>query len=275
MRTRFFFFALLVAGLVAPAHPDPLRIASINLCTDQLLLALADRAQIASITFLAQHEESSYMADHAHGYHLNHGQAEELVAVEPDIVVASSYLSPTKQRFLGDLGYRIELFNLAKSIDEVYANIEQMAALVGFPDRGNLLAGQLHDRLASVPQTGSELPSPRGVIYEPNGYTGGRDTLRGDILHHAGWHNVATDAGIRGVGVLDLEALLLQDPDRLIMSPYAPGTHSLGQRLLQHPAILKITSNRPPVVIPIKNWFCGGAINAEAVVRLAQERNTP
>lgn len=215
------------------------------------------------------------MADRAHGYHLNHGQAEELVAVEPDIVVASTYLSPTKQRFLSDLGYRIELFKLAESVDEVYANIEQMAALVGYPDRGNLLAGQLHDRLASVPRAGSKHPFPRGAIYEPNGYTGGRETLRGDILHHAGWRNVATDAGIRGVGVLDLETLLLLDPDRLIMSPYAPGTHSLGQRLLRHPAILKITADRPPVVIPIKHWFCGGAINAEAVVRLALERNSP
>ena len=275
MRTRIFLITVLLAGLVAPVHPGPLRVASINLCTDQLLLALADRAQIASITFLAQHAESSYMADRAHGHHFNHGQAEELVAIEPDVVVASSYLSPTKLRFLNDLGYRIELFRLAASIDEVYANIEQMAALLGHPERGTLLIGQMQDHLGPVLRNHSNQPSPSGAIYEPNGYTGGLDTLRGDILHQSGWRNVATDAGIKGVGVLDLEALLLLDPDRLIMSPYAPGTHSLGQRLLQHPAVKKITTARPPVVIPLKYWICGGAMNAEAVAQLAEARNTP
>ena len=87
--------------------------------------------------------------------------------------------------------------------------------------------------------------------------------------------NRATDAGIQGVGVLGLEELLVLDPDRLIVSPYAPGTHSLGQRLLQHPAILKITAGRPPVSIPIKYWICGGTMNAEAVAQLAEKRVTP
>ncbi len=272
---RAFVLAVLLPGFSAFAQSGSLRIASINLCTDQLVLALADEEQVASITFLARHAESSYLADRAAGYHLNHGQAEELVSVDPDVVVAYSYISPTKLRFLNELGYRVEIFKLANNIAEVYVNLKRMAELLGKPVRGIQLVARMQERLDSVPPVRSGYPAPRGLIYEPNGYTGGRETLRGDILHHANWHNVATDAGISGVGVLGLEALLLIGADRLIVSPYAPGTHSLGQRLLQHPAIETITSGRPPVNIPIRHWICGGVMNVEALAQLVESRGPP
>lgn len=272
---RLVLLGILLTSIALPVQSAPLRVASINLCTDQLLLALADREQIASITFLARHAQSSYMADRAGGYHLNHGQAEELVSVDPDVVVASSHISPPRLRFLNDLGYRVELFELATGLDDVYANIGQMAALLGNTERGDQLIARMRSRLESVLPAGSDKSSPRGAIYEPNGYTGGPDTLRGDILGHSGWHNVATDAGIEGVGVIDLEQLLLIRPDRLIVSPYAPGTHSLGQRLLRHPAIHSVTAGRPAVDIPTKYWICGGTMNVEAAALLVKGRVRP
>lgn len=273
---HYFLFALLISLQFGPGstvQSAPLRFASINLCTDQLLLELADRDQIASVTFLSQHTLSSYMADKAAGLHVNYGQAEELIAMKPDIVVTSSYESPSTLRFLNDLGFSVEVFALADSIGEVIANIKQMAILVGQEARGEALIDTMERQLHSVPHPGRN--TSRGLIYEPNGYTGGAETLRGDILRLSGWHNVATDAGITGVGVMDLEALLLTDPDRLIFSPYAPGTHSLGQRMLQHPAIQAVTADRPPLVVPSNLWICGGSMNLEAIAQLAAGHSLP
>jgi iron complex transport system substrate-binding protein len=271
-------FALLVGLQLGPgttAHSAPLRFASINLCTDQLLLELADREQVASVTFLSQHALSSYMADRAAGLHVNYGQAEELIAVNPDVVVTSSYDSPSTLRFLNDLGFRVEVFALADSIGEVIANIRQMAVLVGQEARGEELIGAIERRLHSILPSPPGQNAPRGVIYEPNGYTGGPETLRGDILRLSGWHNAAADTGITGVGVMGLEALLLAAPERLIFSPYAPGTHSLGQRMLQHPAVQAITAELPPLVVASNLWICGGSMNLEAIAQLVKGRSSP
>jgi len=275
---HYCLLALLIGLQLGPgvaAQSAPLRFASINLCTDQLLLELADREQIASITFLSQQALSSYMASRAAGLHVNYGQAEELIAVNPDVVVTSSYDSPSTLRFLNDLGFRVEVFALADSIGEVIANIRQMAVLVGQEARGATLIDAMERRLDFMQPENPGQNAPRGVIYEPNGYTGGPDTLRGDILRLSGWQNAAVDAGITGVGVMDLEALLLAAPERLIFSPYAPGTHSLGQRMLQHPAIRAITAQRPPLVVPSNLWICGGSMNMEAIAQLLQDRSAP
>lgn len=268
----FVFLVGLQFPLITTAQPNPLRIASINLCTDQLLLQVADREQIASVTFLSQHAMSSYMADRAAGLHINHGQAEELIRVKPDIVVTSSGTPPSTLRLLNDLGFKVKTFTLASSINDVFNNVGEMAALVGRKARGERLVHVMQSQLQDLlpVQTGRNIP--RGIIYEPNGYTGGPETLRGDILRLSGWHNAAADAGITGVGVMDLESLLLVSPDRLVFSPYAPGTHSLGQHMLQHPAIAAITANRPPLIIPSRLWICGGAMNLEAIARLAKDR---
>ena len=73
--------ALLLAAAAASAKPQ--RIASLNLCTDQLLLMLVARERIATVTFLASDPATSYMADAAAGIAPNHGRLEEILPARP------------------------------------------------------------------------------------------------------------------------------------------------------------------------------------------------
>ena len=66
------FFQTIVEKL-AIAEEMPQRIVSIHLCADQFTLALANRAQIASLSYLATDESRSYMANAAKGIQLNKG----------------------------------------------------------------------------------------------------------------------------------------------------------------------------------------------------------
>lgn len=271
---RFFFRLLILAGVqcvsMNVALPEPVRVASLNLCTDQLVLTLADPEQIASITFLSQHQESSFMAEEALRHHINYGQAEELIVLQPDLVVTLTYTTPTTLRLLRHLGFKVELFSPAKNIAGVMANIRRMAELLGQKARGEKTVQAMKARLEFIasPYRGPTLL--RGLLYEPNGYTAGAQTLRGELIRLAGWHNIASEVGIKGVGVIGLETLILAGPDRLILSPYAPGTHSLGQRVLNHPAVSAVTSQRDPLIVSPKLWMCGGPMNTEAVARLIE-----
>ena len=269
--TGFFFLVAAQYMCMPAALSDAVRVASLNLCTDQLVLALADPEQIVSVTFLSRHGESSFMAEQAHNHRVNYGQAEELIAPEPNLVVTLTYTQPTTLRLLEHLGFELELFAPASTIKDVTANIRRMAALLGQQARGEQTVKLMQTRLASL-TTVSKPDTQRGLLYEPNGYTAGEQTLRGELIRLAGWHNIASEVGIKGVGVIGLETLILAGPDRLILSPYAPGTQSLGQRILEHPAVRAVTGRQEPLIVSPKLWMCGGPMNVEAVARLIDGR---
>lgn len=259
-------------ALTNAALPGSVRVASLNLCTDQLLLTLADPKQVASVTFLSQHSTSSYMATEAGKHHINYGQAEELIPIRPDLVVTLTYTSPKMLHLLQHLGLRVELFSPAANVSDVVTNMRRMAKLIGQEARGENIIKMMGQRFGSITSALDGTDRPRGVLYEPNGYTAGAQTLRGDLIRLAGWHNIATEVGIEGVGVIDLETLVLARPERLILSPYAPGTRSLGHRVLDHPAVNAVTSNRMPLIVPPRFWMCGGPMNTEAVAQLIEGR---
>lgn len=53
---------VVAAHAVGETPPAPRRIVSLNLCTDQLVLALADRDAVRSVTWLARDPQSAVMA---------------------------------------------------------------------------------------------------------------------------------------------------------------------------------------------------------------------
>src|SRR3712207_9455612 len=66
-----FLIGCLWGNSAAEAQPRPQKVTSLNLCADQLLLALADRQQIASLSRLARDASISFMAEQAAGLPLN------------------------------------------------------------------------------------------------------------------------------------------------------------------------------------------------------------
>ena len=76
-------FRTIIAACVlaaAPmAHAQPQRIASLNLCTDQLLLALVDPAQILGLGPYSRDTTRSWSAADAHRYPRLSGEAEDVL----------------------------------------------------------------------------------------------------------------------------------------------------------------------------------------------------
>ncbi|WP_354002086.1 hypothetical protein [Pseudotabrizicola sediminis] len=65
-----------MGGPVLAASPQ--RVVSINLCTDQLAMLLAEPGQLISVSFLAQDPRSSVMVDEALACPANRALAEEV-----------------------------------------------------------------------------------------------------------------------------------------------------------------------------------------------------
>src|ERR1700674_5038558 len=81
--------AMLVGAWIAPALAAGLpRIASMNVCTDQLLIPLADPEQILGLSRFSRDAWQSFAADDARRYPILSGGAEDILVLRPDIVVA-------------------------------------------------------------------------------------------------------------------------------------------------------------------------------------------
>jgi iron complex transport system substrate-binding protein len=268
-------FALLLLLMASTwssaADRTPSKVVSANLCTDQLLLMLAAPDQIASISHLALEPESSYMAEAATPYPVNHGTTEELMALDSELILVSTFNRQKNTGVLRRLGYRVEEFPTTENIDQIRTNIRRMANLLGREERGEQIIAEMDRRIETVSRNlpGEPLPA---LFYQPRGYTSGSHTLNDEALRLSGWRNVSADKGIRGYGSIDLETVLLAKPVQFFTSAYAPGTESLAQRQLAHPALQRITQGKPLINISYRYWICGGPMIAEAIEKLAEVR---
>ncbi len=247
----------------------PQRIVSVNLCTDQLLMLMAKPEQIVSVSVLSTQQDSSFLFDEAQQYVINYGNAEELLTLQPDLVVASSYTPPSLIQLMRRLGVPVERFEPSASIADIRDRIRQMAVVTGNQATGERLIKSMDRRLSTV-QRQVDTRSPSALFYQPRGYTSGNNTLQDNALRLAGWRNVSAEMGVEGYASIDLEKLLMSAPDQLFTSRYGASQDSVGQRLLKHPVLRRVVGDRPMVNISYKYWICGGPMIVDAIEQLSE-----
>ena len=254
------------SGQSAQSASPPQRIVSTNVCADQLLMLLAAPEQIATITHLSREQGASYFYEQAAQYPLNRGQAEDILPFKPDLVIAGEYGSEHTLQLLGKLGIRVERLPIAYQFEDVYANIRRMAEWVGKPERGEQIITDMQARLAKLPPRQEN--APIAAVYDPNGYTVGNATLRGQSMQMAGWRNAGELMGISSYGTASLEEMIHIAPAALIESPYTQGTWSRAEALSRHPA-LRSSGLHPYIIrIPSKLTICEGPWSVDVVEQL-------
>lgn len=238
------------------------RVVSMNLCTDQIAMLLAAPGQLVSVSDLAQDPRMSPMAETAGAYPVNHGRAEEIYLLRPDLVIAGQFASGPTVAMLRRLGLRVEVLPPAESIAEIRAEITHVGALLDREAAATDLLARFDDGLAAAR---SKTDLGRAALYYANGITSGRDTLAGTILDAAGYHNIAGDYGISTTTTLPLELLVMAQPDRLITGAKWPG-RSRSEAILDHPALDRVARNTAEVTD--RDWICGTPFILRAIEAL-------
>jgi hypothetical protein len=121
----------LAVGVGASAKPSPRRVASLNACLDAMLVHLADRSQIAALSHYAREEHSSTVAATAKTLPFTWESAEEIIALEPDLILASKHSALATRNALKRLHVPVERFAVSKSIDESLARSRRSLAFSG------------------------------------------------------------------------------------------------------------------------------------------------
>jgi iron complex transport system substrate-binding protein len=257
---------LLVIALAAmPAMAQPHRVVSLNLCADALVLRLADRADVQSVSWLARDPENSVVAAEAASVPVNHGQAEEVAALQPDLVVVGAFTTRSTVALLRRVGMPILELGVPRDLDGVRAQIRQVATALGQAERGERMIATMDERLAAIRSPASP---PLAVVLRPNGFTAGRGSLVDEILRRAGVRNLAAEQGLENYGEIPLERVALSGGRLLILNQPENRAPSLGEAMLDHPILSALPELRL-VRVPARLWTCGGPEVADAAALIA------
>jgi iron complex transport system substrate-binding protein len=265
--------SLCAAGASVVAKPSgtaPTRVVSMNLCTDQLAMMLAGDGQLLSVSYLAGDPRGSAMAQEAQNYIPNHGRAEEIYLLEPDLVIAGSYSTRATVDMLKRLDLPVAVIDPAWSLSDVSDRIVEIGALLGQEARADQLIADFDAALAEVAQPASD--GPRAALYSSRGWTQGEGSLAGQILGAAGFRNIATEAGYDRGGIMPLEVLAMMQPDMVVSSaPYAG--YSRSEELLLHPVIETFRQGQARANMRDADWVCGSPFVLRAIERLRADRD--
>ena len=258
-----------VSGPVA-APEKPQAVVSVNLCTDQLLLALADREQIASLSFLSRDPSISFLADQAARFPLNTGRGEAILFGGADLVLAAGFGARTKRDLLERQGLEVLALDPWRSLDEGRAQIRALAWRLGHPERGERMIGEIEAALARakgiVPPGRSILPLHRRA------WVPGAESLLGEVLRHMGFALQQDLLGLGQGGVVRLESVVAQPPDyALLFEEGAGGSVDNGSVLLVHPALLEAIPPERRLTLVGMLAICGGPATPTMIDALAAE----
>jgi iron complex transport system substrate-binding protein len=250
--------AALALGIGAAAHAAdaPRRILSFNLCADQLVVGLADPDQIAGLSPYATDPASSVVAEKAKPFRRVGFQAESIVPLAPDLILVGTWDRPLTQRMLRELGFRVVPVALVNSIDGALAQIHEVAALVGHPERGEAMIADI--KAARARLAAARPPVSASALLVGNaGYTVGPDSLAAALLAEAGL-KPPSGAPTGYGGYIPLEKLIMLQPDYLVLSSLIERPDNQGALYLTHPALRALYPAARRIILPARYTLCGG-----------------
>ena len=245
---RSAFFLL----LACPAHAAP-DVVSLNLCTDQYLLALAPQ-RAAAVTFLARDRELSAMAAAAAEIPTVRADAEAVLVLRPVLVLAAPWGARATLDALTRRGVTVERIDPPTDFASIRATTRHLGARLGAAARAEALLAAM-DAMLAVPRTAQG----GAIALEPRGLTAGPGSLRDAVLRAAGLTNAGDGRQ------LSLEALARAPAVLLVVAP-PPSYPARATEFLAHPVL----AHHPRREVPPHLIICGGPWSAGAVALLAR-----
>lgn len=254
-------------ALAGPAGASPRRILSMNGCTDLLVLELADKARVVSVTYRARDEARAFAPGLADGVPVNDGRAEEVVRFRPDLVVAGRFTTPATRALVRRAGIPMVELDDANSFADIRRIVRQLGAAIGEPARAEAMVARIDAVLARL---AASPPRRRWTVaaWSGGGAVPGRGSLADAIIAAAGADNIAARDGTDArYGDFDVEALLRARPDALLQEDPRLAHPALRVEQGRHPLVRRLYAGRT-IAVPETLYACGLPQSAEAALEL-------
>ncbi|GMN12832.1 ABC transporter substrate-binding protein [Altererythrobacter sp. MTPC7] len=247
-------------GKPASEVGEPLRIVSLNPCADAILAEIAPERLAAVSHYSHDPQATSMDVDLARQFPATGGTVEEVLALGPDVVIASSFLAPATRAAFADLGIRVETVGIASSLEESMEQVRSLAEVAQAGPAGEALVERMQERWAEAARDG---PQVSVVLWQPGGIVPGDGALVSQMMRQAGFASHSAARGLGQADYLPLEAMLADPPDLLLVAG--------RERSQSHAALEALPEMRVERFDPAL-LYCGGPTIPRALARLDEVR---
>lgn len=223
-------------GAPLAAVDAPLRVASLNLTADELLVEMLPPERLVAVTRWADDPAMSNVAGRVPGsaVALPRADLERLIVLHPDLVVVSEYTDADFLRLLGKSGLRYHRLSGLSSFDGIRAAILDLGEAVGERKQARGLVRRYDAVRADLERRLAGVRRPR-VLYWANPHTAGGGTSIGALIQEAGGANVAREMGLEGIVPLASEAAFAARPELFLVTQGSGAAVALSRHpLLSH-----------------------------------------
>ena len=244
------FFGVIV--LATSTYAGPKRIASLNLCTDELLLSLADPGQIISLTWLAREESLSAFFEPARPYHQNNGRASDIIPLNPDLVFLSEFSHTNTLDLLETVGIKSVVVPEPRTTKQLLENIRVMSSAIDQVKKGEKLISLFSSRLKSIAENKSR-QKISALLLSPGIASFGSSAVKIEILKMLNIRVLNQEKPSLANRYLSIEELIRSSPDFVIIDKYSGDYPSVSEEMLRHPLI---QSSLSTIEVEAKDWLC-------------------
>jgi len=245
-----------LSALLLALASAPIRVASVNLCTDEMLLLLAKPDEIASISFLSRDPGETVLWRKARGLPANDGTIEQVLSEHPAAILNMGGGGRSRAYLASRIGIHPVDIALPMTLNDVVSNLRRVATVLGDVHRADPWARRIAALRRSAPATAED-----AIWISGGGFTLASDSLGAQWLRLAGLRQ----RPIVG-GKVPLETLLTAPPKALVISDYRSGQMSGGVRWLAHPIVQHAASQH--IVTDGRAWTCMGPLMVAEIERL-------
>ncbi|WP_157497133.1 ABC transporter substrate-binding protein [Hahella ganghwensis] len=228
---------------------------SVNQCVDQMLGYLAPE-QLSSVSWLSHQSNDLAVTPVLKNIPANHGEIEEVIALQPDMIIGGQYGAPGLKALATKFGFIWHELPLPLDFPALHRNWNQLGEWLQAEDQAQQMIRVLEEELQSIRQELGPM-GIRAVVVNANGWVAGANNFQDAYLSAMGLHNVAIDAGVQGWGQVSLEQLIYWQPDLIIIPESHYGGEARATQWMNHPVLKKVPGQYPVLKVDAAWLSCG------------------
>jgi iron complex transport system substrate-binding protein len=153
-----------------------------------------------------------------------HPDAEAIVNLEPDLIIASGHnatgTGEDPFRLLREMGIPVVYISMSESIEEIYNDIRFIAELLQAEKEGEELINSMKAQVAEISQRTANIETKRSVYFEisaaPDMMTFGKNSFIDDMIRTIGARNIFENEN--WLVMPEAEAVINRNPDVILTS---------------------------------------------------------
>ena len=220
----------------------PMKIHSLSLGHSEILAALVDFDRLTAVYSFFVDEEQSNIAELSSDSLMIGFDPEEVVALEPEVIIASSFTNADTVALMTGAGIPIARAALENSALGNVPNILLMGYLVGAEVKAIELADELISRMQFISDVLDSDTQPRvlSVSKWTSAFAAGSGSTEGRIIEQAGGINAAADLGIEGHQQVSIESIAAINPDVIIVPQPLDGANTFIAELTSSAVLAEV-----------------------------------